>query len=603
MASGVVGDERECTSACDAAEYRGRLKARLLALPVTPTHGALMTRTLGPRDQLTPGEADVADVVKELDAAAVVCDSPLICSLALLRCAIGELTLQGTPCCTPVFIDASRLSAGESLQFPFMTVAHVDTLVESKDSLLLLIDCVHACDTGTVAAVIELRKRWPDIRTTVSCDRAAGMTLREDGFRVVPVTTASTDGRPSSQSHIRPTEVGIDDEQFTNLAVAAFCSDGNPLCCPVSAPAAAELHRLDKVPAIVAHAKDTLVIRDLDRYGELFGRRLAEAPTWWPRLARLDARHLAQPEVMQALDVAAARASEFGVSGDWLNAQLGVVDRSSTMSMCGSAMIVGALITGLGERSSDVLERYDLLYAVQSMVSERDRLLRDAATNVHLTTVLASVAYGLDRCKDGASVPPRGEFIDGMAEHLVTVREFGRFLADNGYRDQRWWVDFPQFMNRWSEPLAWQKQIPRSTHPVTGVSWYEASAYAAYLSAKEDSRIEIASAADRLRVCGDPFPWGSESPSPYRLNYDQQLGHTSPVGTYRLGLGPAGHADLAGNVWEWCSDTVGDNSAVVCGGGWYTNATYVTSAYNYRFHRENRFDDLGFRLNCRGVCA
>ena len=83
------------------------------------------------------------------------------------------------------------------------------------------------------------------------------------------------------------------------------------------------------------------------------------------------------------------------------------------------------------------------------------------------------------------------------------------------------------------------------------------------------------------------------------------------VGTKPGGNGKWGHADLAGNVWEWnldwyatyaatCSDCANLTNAsgrVGRGGGFDGNASYLASAYrfdNYPYP-EYRYYDLGSR--------
>jgi Sulfatase-modifying factor enzyme 1 len=266
--------------------------------------------------------------------------------------------------------------------------------------------------------------------------------------------------------------------------------------------------------------------------------------------------------------------------------------------------VVGALIAKagfsldwLGESHAECLAR---------LAGLRDPALRQAAADDRLGVAIPSLAAGFDRCQAAISAASDAEcvtsFIDGVGEVPVTVREFARFVEGGGYEDERWWAGFPFAFGRWREPREWKKQISNPTNPVTGVSWYEVTAYASYLSQIE-APVWVASFAERRGVCGEPFPWGTEPATPSRLNYDQYIGGASPVGAYLLGIGLAGHADLAGNVWEWCSDLTDEESAVVCGGGWYTAAEYVKSDYRYGFHRSNRFDDLGFRIAREGSRA
>ncbi len=93
--------------------------------------------------------------------------------------------------------------------------------------------------------------------------------------------------------------------------------------------------------------------------------------------------------------------------------------------------------------------------------------------------------------------------------------------------------------------------------PINCVNFYEAMAFCAwdggYLPT-EAERNYVASGGEEQRV----YPWSTPPDSthirPEHAVYASP--GTAPVGTHRAGDGRWGHADLAGNVWEWTLDEV-----------------------------------------------
>ena len=70
---------------------------------------------------------------------------------------------------------------------------------------------------------------------------------------------------------------------------------------------------------------------------------------------------------------------------------------------------------------------------------------------------------------------------------------------------------------------------------------------------------------ERTARAGDDrkYPWGDEPPNKELANFADEswtphVGHPTPVGLYPHGATPNEIQDLAGNVWEWCSDWFGE---------------------------------------------
>jgi dienelactone hydrolase/tRNA A-37 threonylcarbamoyl transferase component Bud32 len=156
----------------------------------------------------------------------------------------------------------------------------------------------------------------------------------------------------------------------------------------------------------------------------------------------------------------------------------------------------------------------------------------------------------------------------------VTNREYQEFVNKGGYEDSTYWrekfldgrrdVPREQAMLRFRDrtgrpgPSTWQGgHYPegQSDYPVSGVSWYEASAYAAFVGKSLPAFAQWYAAAP-----GSAGRYITPMSNISRTS-------VSPVGRFK-GLGPLGTYDMAGNVREWTRNALGADRRFILGGSW-----------------------------------
>ena len=181
----------------------------------------------------------------------------------------------------------------------------------------------------------------------------------------------------------------------------------------------------------------------------------------------------------------------------------------------------------------------------------------------------------------------------------VTNREYKRFVDAGGYEDPTWWTQpfmldgrelpFDEAVARLTDrtgrgaPAGWEAaDYPegKGEHPVTGVSWYEAAAYANWVGRKLPTVFHWDRAAGTY-LSAHVIP---------HSNFSGQ--GTAPAGEYQ-GIGPFGTLDMGGNAREWIWNE-GRAGHLVLGGGW-SDATYM---FNDAYEQPSwdRSEINGFRL-------
>ena len=182
----------------------------------------------------------------------------------------------------------------------------------------------------------------------------------------------------------------------------------------------------------------------------------------------------------------------------------------------------------------------------------------------------------------------------------VTNKQFKAFVDAGGYSNPAYWT-FPisvsgkvmplrsaltMFTDRTGRPgpSTWEAgSYPDGTerHPVTGVSWYEAAAYAAFAHKQLPTLFHWAAVADTSR-------------SEFLIPLSNFSGKSTTLAGSSPNFSSFGVYDVAGNAREWTFNQRGDSDQrFIAGGGW-TDPSY---AFNDSFTQSalDRSESNGFR--------
>ena len=169
--------------------------------------------------------------------------------------------------------------------------------------------------------------------------------------------------------------------------------------------------------------------------------------------------------------------------------------------------------------------------------------------------------------RNGMIEIPAGEFVMGLADsekayerppHVVDLSTFWIDSFEVTADQYRRCVDAGDCAKPASEPKCNEGKPDRTQHPVNCVNWEQASSYCHWAGKRLPTEAEWEKAArgDDGRL----FPWG-DTPGPFsiprRLNWNNEVGSTTPVGSYPSGVSFYGIYDMAGNVNEWTADLYG----------------------------------------------
>lgn len=178
----------------------------------------------------------------------------------------------------------------------------------------------------------------------------------------------------------------------------------------------------------------------------------------------------------------------------------------------------------------------------------------------------------------------------------VTIEQYRAFCAATGRALPSW----PGDIYSWAGKTGWT-DLALQQHPIVNVTWDDAKAYADWAGVQLPTEAQWEYAARGPQ--GHNYPWGgtatavdwyngwdpTKCSNMYTTTY--QNISTWPVGSFPTDMSWCGTLDMAGNVWEWCTDwysssyysmspstnptgPVTGTSQVLRGGSWYSDIYY-----------------------------
>lgn len=256
---------------------------------------------------------------------------------------------------------------------------------------------------------------------------------------------------------------------------------------------------------------------------------------------------------------------------------------------------------------------------------------------------LAALPKQLKNAADGSALllVPGGQFIMGEPDQQkkvtvppyyidrteVTNAQYAKFLAEAEKSGDAKWRHPDQPKGKKSHaPLFWDNKNldnknlgkAKADHPVVGIDWFDAYAYAKWAGKRLPTEAEWERAA--RGTDGATYPWGEAPPQAaleYRANYFSAYlaadgyRYTAPAGSFPNGASPVGCLNMAGNVGEWCADWFApvpksrrlDNpkgpatgtARVIKGGAWNLAAASLRTYNRWQMDPTKRQASIGFR--------
>jgi formylglycine-generating enzyme required for sulfatase activity len=185
--------------------------------------------------------------------------------------------------------------------------------------------------------------------------------------------------------------------------------------------------------------------------------------------------------------------------------------------------------------------------------------------------------------------------------------------------------EFESLLEEWyppgrqTQPAYWSDEAYNNlAQPVVGISWHEAWAYCAWLSAQGDRAFRLPTEVEWEAAArgheGRRYGYGNDFDARCCNTFESHIRRTTPIGVFPGGETPEGLVDMTGNTWDWTSTLYkpyrydaqdgrehpisGDGRRVLRGGSWVDYRGDARAAARRGYSPNDRHYSVGLRLLC-----